>query len=78
MKELLKEKDGYYFINSYGQVMHEIWTNNPIDNKRYEIGNLFKTQEECEFAIEKLKVIAELKKKYYLEAEEYGYFGIGR
>lgn len=56
-----KEKEGYCFINSCGQVTYDVWSNHCVDNKRYDIGNLFKTGEECEFVAEKLKVIAELK-----------------
>jgi hypothetical protein len=56
-----EEGDTYWFVTLYGQAAHDIWDNELIDNKRYEIGDLFKTKEEAEFAIEKLKVIAELK-----------------
>ena len=64
-----EEGDGYWFINSYGQTTHEIWTNNRIDKERYEIGNLFKIKKKCEFVVEKLKVIAELREYEELNRE---------
>lgn len=56
-----KEGDKYWFINDIGDICKSTWNNYSIDIMRYAIGNLFETQEECEFAKEKLKVIAELK-----------------
>lgn len=44
-----------------GYISGSKWNNDSIDKGRYSIGNCYKTNEECEFAIEKLKVIAELK-----------------
>lgn len=57
----LQEGDIYWFINDTGQAIKDRWTNHPYDRGRYAIGNCYQTKEECEFAIEKLKVIAELK-----------------
>lgn len=69
-----KEKEGYCFINSCGQVTYDVWSNHCVDNKRYNIGNLFKTEAEATFAIEKLKVIAELKE--YEEPKSRAWDGI--
>ena len=38
------------------------WDNGDCDNFLYSIGNCFKTKEEAKFTIERLKVIAELKR----------------
>lgn len=37
------------------------WTNDNDDNRRYAIGNIYRTEEEAEFAIEQFKVISQLK-----------------
>ena len=61
-----EEKDGFsdgeefFSISGDGIVFSSIWENHPIDECRLSIGNAFKTREETEFAIEKLKVIHEL------------------
>lgn len=70
LKESIKEEDDkpwkpryrekYYFITSDGSIFNTDW-DDCMDKKTYAIGNVFKTREEAEFAIEKLKVIHELK-----------------
>lgn len=57
-----EDKKEYYFINAGGCICDDIWTNCILDNNLYAIGNCFKTEKEAEFALEKLKVIAELKR----------------
>lgn len=57
----------YYFINTDDCITGDIWGDmwgkyNVYGNGRYSIGNCFRTKEEAEFAKEKLKVIAELKR----------------
>lgn len=56
-----EEGDIYWFVDDIGCIGNSRWDNDNIDKKRYAIGNCYQTEEECEFAIEKLKVIAELK-----------------
>jgi hypothetical protein len=56
-----EEGDTYWFINDIGDICKSTWDNVNTDRKRYLIGNCYQTKEECEFAREKLKVIAELK-----------------
>jgi hypothetical protein len=46
-----------------------IWKDDIIDRFNYTIGNCFKTQEEAEFALERLKVIAEMK-RYIAEHDD--------
>lgn len=58
----LKNGDVYYFLTSYGYVMKTVWVNTGADNEKLSIGNAFLTEEDAEFARERLKVIAELKK----------------
>ena len=58
----LKDRDIYYLLNSYGDVTDTIWLNTETDNYRLSVGNVFLTKEDAEFAGERLKVIAELKK----------------
>ena len=58
-----KEKDKCYFINSYGEIDYEHFSSkNHIDVSRVSIGNCYKTKEEAEQAVEKMKVMAELKR----------------
>lgn len=52
----------YYYAYSMGGVYSDYWTGSLEDKNRYLIGNCFKTKEDAEFAIEKLKVVAELKR----------------
>ena len=56
-----KQGDGYYFINTGGGINFDTEEVAALDDLRYNIGNYFKTEEEAEFEIERLKVIAELK-----------------
>ena len=58
----LKNGDVYYFLTSYGYVMKTVWVNTDTDNEKLSIGNAFLTEEDAEFARERLKVITELKK----------------
>ena len=54
-------EETYYRIEGT-KVISNIWHNIPYDNYSYEIGNCFQTEEEAEFAVEKQKVITELKR----------------
>ena len=57
------EKDEtYYYLYSYGKIEEDTWDNANEDRIRYAIGNCFKTKEEAEFALERQKVIMELKR----------------
>lgn len=64
------EKDEtYYYLYSYGKIEEDTWDNANEDRIRYAIGNCFKTKEEAEFALERQKVIMELK-RFALEHNE--------
>lgn len=54
--------DTYYYICVYGEVREEVWTDTEFDKAVYALGNCFETREEAKFEVEKLKVIAELKR----------------
>lgn len=56
-----KYDEGYYASDSSGAVLETTW-NTEIDEQMYDIGNCFKTKKEAEFEVERLKVIAELKR----------------
>ena len=60
----------YWCINSYGVVSKEIWDGCDIEKDMFEIGNMFRTKEQADFAVEKLKVEAELRK--FSKPFEYG------
>lgn len=51
----------YYFINDLGTVDWTNWCDDQIDNFRYLIGNIFRTQEEAEFCLEKIKIRSKFK-----------------
>lgn len=53
--------DKYYYIDSAGVVNVGYWDDYRIDKIRYAIGNIYRTEEEAKFAVEQLKILAELK-----------------
>lgn len=58
----LKKGDGYFYLFNTGTIENAVWSCHQIDENRLSIGNVFLTKEDAEFARERLKVIAELKK----------------
>lgn len=69
-----EENEKYYYSYSYGSIEFDIFHNSNasgtyLHEERYAIGNCFKTKEEAEFALEKQKVIMELK-RFALEHNE--------
>lgn len=59
----------YWIINGF-MVVDSSWYNDNVDYGCYEIGNCFKTEKEAKFALEKLKVEAELR-RFAEENNEY-------
>ena len=57
-----REGELYFYINSNGEIEYRYYKNRNINDKRRicNIGNYFKTDEEAEHMVEKLKVIKEL------------------
>lgn len=69
LKEQVKEQqefpqsgERYWYSNGGGMVNSCFWKSEQFDLNRYRIGNMFKTEKEAEFAVEKLKVEEELRK----------------
>lgn len=54
--------DTYYLIDEVGRICECEWTGRPYDTFRLTLGNVYLTQEDAEFALEKLKITAELKR----------------
>lgn len=53
-------KEAYYCITGDGDIILAYWIDSACDRCRYKLRNVFKTYEEAKFALEKLKVLAEL------------------
>lgn len=61
--EFPQDGDEYWFIETLGEVLNdESWEGLSFEIDMLEIGNVFRTKEQAEFALEKLKVEAELRK----------------
>lgn len=56
----------YYFVDDFGIADTDIWVDCGVDRNRFGIGNVFKTREEAEIALERAKVTTELQ-RYALE-----------
>ncbi len=65
------EEERYWCMDSNGWAFHSTWEDYPCDNSRLEIGNAFKTEKEAEFEVERLKILA-IMKKYSKPFEQYG------
>ena len=61
-QEFPKIGDTYWRIGDKGSVDNRLYNDYYIDKHRQAIGNFFQTEEQAEFALEKLKVEAELRK----------------
>ncbi len=61
-QEFPQYKDTYYYIQSSGRVDWLPWVDDDIGLRQQGLGNVFRTREQAEFAVEKLKVEAELRK----------------
>ncbi|MBS5596877.1 nucleoside 2-deoxyribosyltransferase [Peptostreptococcus sp.] len=57
-----KRGDRYYYVNSFGNVYGDEWSDSVADIDRLEIGNVFKTEKEAEFEVERLKILAIIRK----------------
>ena len=64
-----REGELYFYINSNGEIEYRYYKNRNINDKRRicNIGNYFKTDEEADHMVEKLKVIKELKELYNIK-----------
>lgn len=69
-KEFPKDGDKYWYIGKIGTGCWGVWEDSSVDKHLKSIGNVFETEVEAEFAVEKLKVEAELRK--YSRPFKYG------
>lgn len=61
-KEFPQVGDDYWYVDDDAEVMLAVWYGDDYDKGRLSIDNVFKTKSQVEFAVEKLKVEAELRK----------------
>lgn len=52
----------YYLVTTFGDISCFNWDDDSGDNDLYSIGNCYRTEEEAEFAMERMKVVAELER----------------
>lgn len=57
-----KRGDRYYYVNSFGNVYGDEWNDSVADIDRLGIGNVFETRKEAKFEVERLKILAIMKK----------------
>ena len=60
-KAFPKNNDSYWYISCDGYIDRSSYSDIPLDRNRLAIGNCFKTEADALFAVERLKVINELK-----------------
>ena len=74
-QEFPQEDDKYWCLGSSGEVMNTIYVGFDYEIDRLEFGNIFQTKEQAEFAVEKLRVEAELRKySRPFKEDEYNYY----
>ena len=61
-QEFPQDGDKYWFVRANGNVGWFDWDETIIGSQAQDIDNVFRTKEQAEFAVEKLKVEAELRK----------------
>ena len=70
LKNVKIEEDGvwkpklyeeYWFIDDFGKVYKDTWDCSYADNIRFNIGNVFRKEEEAKHEVERRKVLIELK-----------------
>lgn len=72
-----KKDDEYWFIDRDGYILSSRWGWSSTEENRFNIGNCFRTEEEAEFEIERIKIIHELKELaggYKWEYDSYNYY----
>ena len=52
----------YFYLDSVGDIVNAVWDDTEYDNVRWDLGNVFLTEKEIVFAIEKRKVEVELER----------------
>ena len=57
-----QNNDKYWYVDDEGSVLSTFYDNHYIDRFHQTIGNFFQTEQQAEFAVEKLKIKTELRK----------------
>ena len=57
-----RDGDRYWYVGMRGHVFSSEWDSLPSEEHMLEVGNIFKTEDEAYFKVERLKVEAELRK----------------
>ena len=72
--------DDYWYVADDTEVLRQSWYNSEYDEGRLSIDNIFKTKDQAEFVVEKLKVEAELRKfsRPFILGEENWYLNMIR
>lgn len=76
-KDWPQEDDWYYYLTEDGEVESAMFGESWGDDNKKEIGNCYRTKEEAEFELERLKVITQMKKlsvKYSYDRPNYAIF----
>ena len=60
--EFPRDGDDYWYLDITGEVINKKWGGFASEEGMLKIGNIFRTKQQAEFAVEKLKVEAELRK----------------
>lgn len=61
-QEFPRDGDVYWYISLFGAILCESWSGDTAETYMLEVGNVYKTDQQARFALEKLKVEAELRK----------------
>ena len=74
-KEFPQYGKNYWYVDDDAEVTDSEWDGGDWDQVRMSVGNVFKTKEQAEFVVEKLKVEAELRKfSRPFKEDDYNYF----
>lgn len=57
-----EKEEMYWCMDNNGWAFSSPWEDHTLDKDRLEIGNVFKTEKEAEFEVERLKILATMKK----------------
>ena len=49
--------EAYWYVYNFVRVSTSLWMNDRGDNRLYDTGNCFKTKEQAEMALEKIKQV---------------------
>jgi len=52
-----KFREVYFAIGRLDEKIDCVWTNHPVDERRFKLGNCFKTEAECQEKIDQIKAI---------------------